>query len=71
MTRIGEQLEDLVNEKVASGLFRSSEQAIREIEVLLAREEVQRSLKQAREDIESGNLFDAETVFDELRNTDT
>lgn len=67
MTRIGEQLENLVNEKIASGLFKSSDQAIREIETLLAREEIQRSLKQAREDIESGNIFDAETVFDELR----
>jgi Arc/MetJ-type ribon-helix-helix transcriptional regulator len=71
MTRIGEQLENLVNEKVASGLFQSSDQAVREIETLLAREAVQRSLKQAREDIETGNLFDAETVFEELRKTDT
>lgn len=71
MTRLGEQLENLVNEKIASGLFQSSDQAIREIETLLAREEIQQNLKQAREDIESGNLFDAETVFDELRKSDS
>ena len=71
MTRIGEQLEHLVNEKVASGLFQSPDQAVREIETLLAREEIQRSLKQAREDIETGNVFDAETVFEELRKMDS
>lgn len=71
MTRLGEQLENLVNEKIASGLFQSSDQAIREIETLLAREEIQQNLKQAREDIESGNLSDAETVFEELRKSDS
>lgn len=71
MTRLGEQLENLVNEKIASGLFQSSDQAIREIETLLAREEIQQNLKQAREDIESGNLFDADTVFEDLRKSDS
>jgi len=70
MTRIGEQLENLVNEKVANGLFGSVEQAIHEIECLLSRKEIQQNLKVARSDIESGNLLDAEIVFKELQNTD-
>lgn len=71
MTRPGEQPGNLVNEKIASGLFQSFDQAIREIETLLVREEIQQNLKQAREDIERGNLFDAETVFEELRKSDS